>query len=277
MSEATSYGLAPNELRPGPDFSAGVDGTGMWTGRQTYTCRKFDYSSSVIQSLLTKGNPITLIYPNLGPEWNFLTIETHTHEHQPGGFTKIFVEFSGASAGDLAGQGEATYSLSAATTEQDITTHPRFQQCAQVKALTALFNGQAIRKSWTDGEDVVIVSVPGQLPIATLTDDKSIEWYETIFEQGHRTWDVPTAEWTVSKTNTGGLSDEDMTDLGYITTPPGSPPSFGSRNWRFAAATETRTRSGDGSTKQWSMTWQLSPPGTTWPALIYAKTVAGYS
>jgi hypothetical protein len=75
----------------------------------------------------------------------------------------------------------------------------------------------------------------------------------------------------MTKSNLGGISDEDLSNLGYIDTPDGNPPSFDDRNWLLSSASENKTR-GDGKTvRTWTKTWMLSPQGETWDADIYTK------
>ena len=276
MSQSNLYGLAPYELRPGPDFQCSVDSTGKYTGSMSFACRKFDYSSTVIQSKIKRGKTVTSLYEDLGSEWNFLLVEAAKHEHQPGGITKVFIEFEGYPNGQFIWEtnstSEGSYSLNAALTERDIILHPKVQALPSLKELSALFYGTGFVKAWGTLDSSIVVVDSNDNTIGTITDADSIEWYGIIFTKGNRSYQVPTAEWTQSKTNLGGLTAGDLLNHGYIDTPSGNPPSFAGRNWLYTGVSEVRTRGGGQSTVTWAKTWQASPPGQMYNEKIYTKS-----
>jgi hypothetical protein len=270
MSISTLYGFAANELKPGSDFSAGPDRDGKWTGSQTFTCRKFDYSSSVIQQNLRRGTKVTVIYPNLGPEWDFLTVVNHTHEHQPGGITKIFVEYEGSSAQsfEFGEDGkEVSYAMNATMTEKDLLANPKLLLASNFErqALVSLARGQSRVLSYMDYK--IMDNYTGAA--VTLATEVAKKYFNLIFVKGETTYQAPTAEWSVTKSNADGISGESLDKLGYIDTPEGYPPTFTGRNWLFSGASENRTKSNGGTIKTWTKTWLLSPPGEPWDIDIY--------
>lgn len=275
MSRSDLYGFAPYELRPGPDFRCSVDATGKYTGSMSFSCRKFDYSSTVIQAKIRRGAALTSIYTQLGSEWSFLFLESAEHEHQPGGITKIFVNFEGYPNGNLTWEidshREGSYSINAAMTERDIILHPTVQALPSLKELSALFYGTGFVKDWGSLDSSIVVLDSNDNEIGTITDADSLEWYGIIFTEGNRTYQVPTAEWTQTKTNRGGLTSEDFDKHGYISTPEGPCPTLPDRNWLYTGVTEMRTRGGSESAVSWSKTWQASPPGQQFNEKIYAK------
>ena len=278
-SQSIVFGLVSNELRPGPDFSAGCDETGKWTGSQTFTCRKFDFSCSAIQSKLVRGTPVTVIYPDLGDEWSFLTVQAARHEHQPGGITKVLVDYGGVAAESFEFADEkieVSYSLNANLTEKDLMSHPTLIKDAsgnEIPAMAALIAGTARIDPFpkTSGAITIIDNNTG-LEIETLYTDTAIKWYKLIFEKGIKTYQVSAVEWTKTANTKEGISNEDLSQLGYISQPDGNPPSFTTRNWLFNGASENRTKSGINTVKTWSKTWQLSPQGEAWDADIYKKS-----
>jgi len=277
-SQSIVFGLTANELRPGPDFSAGCDETGKWTGSQTFTCRKFDFSGAAIQSKLVRGTPVTTIYPDLSNEWSFLTVQNARHEHQPGGMTKVLVDYGGIAAesfefGDE--KTEVSYSLNANLTEKDLMSHPTLIKDTsgnEIKAMAALIAGTArIDPFPKKSGAITIIDNNTGLDIETLYTDTAIKWYKLIFEKGIKTYQASAVEWSKTANTKEGISGEDLSALGYISEPDGDPPSFTTRNWLFNGASENRTKSGINTVKTWSKTWQLSPQGEAWDADLYKK------
>jgi len=275
MSQSTLYGFSPNELKPGPDFSAGVDIGGKWTGSQTFTCRKFDFGNSAIQDKIKVGNSATTVYTELPVEWGFLYISSWRHEHQPGGITKVFVEYSGSSEDSPdprePQEKEESYSLAGSLTELDMLGHPNFADISltEREPLVALARGTG-RRDYADPNNIIVTdNNTGEVVGFSISSEKGLKLYDLIFNQGKTTYLASQIEWTVQKSNTAGISDENLQLLGYIDTPEGNPPSFPDRNWLFSSATQNRTNANPKSTKTWSKTYTLSPPGEEWDEDLY--------
>ena len=274
MSQAIVYGFTPNELKPGPDFAAGSDSSGKWTGSQTFTCRKFDFSGDVIQQLLRRGTKVTTVYPNLGNEWDFLTIADAKHEHQPGGITKIFVTYEGLASEsfEYGDDGlELSYGMAGTLADISIFKNPKLiAELSQneILAIKGLLDGTARRRSM--GSMAIVSNYDGRL-IEDLTTAEALEWYDLIIVQGYTTYQASAVEWTKTSNTREGVTDEDLSSLGYIDTPEGFPPTFTDRNWRLTSATQNDSKSGSATVKTWSKSWTLSPQGSTWPAKIYTK------
>jgi hypothetical protein len=274
MSQSNIYGFAPNEIKPGPDFAAGSDSAGKWTGSQTFTCRKFDFSSSVIQGKLKKGTPITDLYPQLSSEWSFLYVTAFRHEHQPGGITKIFVDLEGSSEDSPepdSAESTDMYSMSATLTERDILKHPYFSDLSQyeIDAITSLLRGTGRRKNYDDPASIVVVEIQPYYEHSALTSAKALKLYDLLINKGQTTYPAPSIEWTVQKTDKIGIPDADLDGLGYIAAAPeGNPPVVTGRNWMFTAATQSRAKESVKSVKTWTKTYTLSPPGELWDEMF---------
>lgn len=274
MSESHLYGFAPNELKPGPDFSAGVDITGKWTGSQTFTCRKFDFGNASIQSKIKVGTSATTVYPELPSEWEFLYISSWRHEHQPGGITKVFVEYGGSSENSPdprdPEEKEESYSMSGSLTELDILGHPKFANISGTErdAMVALIKGTG-RIDYSMTPRTVIDNYTTEIIGRIGLTDKGEKLYDLYFNQGKTTYLASQIEWTVQKTNEAGISDENLQKLGYIDTPEGNPPTFPDRNWLFSSASQNRTNANPKTTKTWAKTYTLSPPGENWDPDLY--------
>jgi len=278
MSQSDIYGFSPFELKPGPDFSAGMDDTGKWTGSQTFTCRKYDYSSAIIQNKIVRGTPATSLYPQLTDEWSFLYVLSHRHEHEPGGITKIYIEYAGA-AEDSPDPGETTdkeqsFSMSATMTEKDMFTNPYFTPVSEVEkgGIRGLLKGTA-RLTSDPGVTPIVIADNYSGYTWSISTTEGLEMYDIIITQDKLTYPAPAVEWTIQKTNKAGISDEDLSGLGYIATPEGSPPTFTDRNWMFTGATQTRANANPKTVKTWTKTYTLSPPGEKYHESIFAKPV----
>lgn len=277
MSQANVFGILPGQLIPGPDFEAGPDGSGKYTGSQTFTCRKFDFSTVAIQSKIARGTPAPIPYPGLGAEWNFLYVATARHEHQPGGITKIFVQYEGAATSGPEIQEDdrsIAYSLSGTLTERPLLSHPKWAtdlSSGELPALSALVNGTGRRSSWTSSTSIPVIDNYSGEPIGTITSAAGLELYDRLIVKNDTTYLVPSAEWTETKTNLGLISQEDVNGLGFVAVPPGSPPTFDdNRNWLFSGLSQEQTFTKEEEVKTWSKTYSLSPPGGPWPD-IYTK------
>lgn len=270
MSESYLYGFAPNELKPGPDFTAGVDASGKWTGSQTFTCRKFDFGNSSIQAKIQVGTSATTVYPELPVEWEFLYISSWRHEHQPGGITKVFVEYTGSSEDSPdprdPEEKEESYSLAGSLTELDMVGHPYFADMSgnEKEPIIALIKGTGRRDYASETNIIVTDNYTGEQIGFAISSAKGLKLYDLIFNQGKTTYPASQIEWTVQKSNKAGISDENLQLLGYIADPEGNPPEFTDRNWMFTAATQNRTNANPKTTKTWSKTYTLSPPGEEW-------------
>lgn len=275
MSESYLYGFAPNELKPGPDFTAGVDIGGKWTGSQTFTCRKFDFGNASIQAKIQVGTSATVLYPELPTEWEFLYVSSWRHEHQPGGITKVFVEYSGSSEDSPdprePEEKEESYSMAGSLTEIDILGHPYFADISltEREPLVALVRGTG-RRDYADPNNIIVTdNNTGETVGFAIWSEKGLKLYDLIFNQGKTTYLASQIEWTVQKSNRAGISDENLQLLGFIDTPEGNPPTFTDRNWLFSSATQSRTNANPKSTKTWSKTYTLSPPGEEWDPVLY--------
>jgi hypothetical protein len=276
-SQVTVYGIPAYGWIPGPDYRAGFDAEGMWSGSQSFYCRKFDFESTPIQTAFRKGVSITTLYPNLTAKWNFLLVDEVDHEHQPNGVTKINVTLKGYSEEwDFDGEGDqsGTFSMNGTLVDRPIIEHPGFLALdANSRGLIVdAFKNRAKRK---EGEakgssSVTVVSMFDKL-IEFITTEDEVFWWNFIIDDGNTTWEASSIEWTKSATNMGGIDPAQIEKLGWIDIPPGAPPVIAPRNWRMTSLTDSQTKAGSETTNDYSITWSMSPPGQVWNAVIYTK------
>ena len=278
MSSITNiYGIQPYTWVPGPDFKAGFDDKGKWSGTQTFTCRKFDFDSTPIQTVFQKGQSVTVLYPNLSAKWNFLTVDSVSHEHEPGGLTKILVNYTGYSADWEFDKNDdsGTYAYNATEAEAPIMTHPAFLALAAddrqniAKVVRGELRIDPLRTR--TATNIYLNNFEGTSS-QNITNANAILWFDIICDQKQETYQASQIEWTHSATNQGGVDAAYLAKHGWIDPDPdGHPPVIAGRNWRLTGITDSQTKQGTETTSYYSITWTMSPPGTAWNATIYNK------
>ncbi len=277
MSISNVYGIAPYTWIPGPDFQAGFDDKGKWSGTQTFTCRKFDFDSTPIQTAFQKGQSATVLYPNLSAKWNFLTVDSVTHEHEPGGLTKIRVAYTGYSPDWEFDKNDdsGTYAYNATLTEAPIMTHPDFLTTVSQEdqdLIRGCLDGRFEKNLLTSSEATYYIEDLLGDPVGTITLASALAWFEIIVTQRQETWQVSQVEWTHSATDQGGVDASYLGKLGWIDPDPdGDPPVIAGRNWRLTAISDSQTKQGTETTSDYSITWTMSPPGQEWNTKLYTK------
>ena len=278
MSSITNiYGIQPYTWIPGPDFKAGFDDKGKWSGTQTFTCRKFDFDSTPIQTAFQKGQSVTVLYPNLSAKWNFLTVDSVSHEHEPGGLTKILVNYTGYSA-DLEfdkNEDSGTYAYNATLAEAPIMTHPDFIKNVSDEdkfLISGCLTGRYERNDEISTFSTYYIRyILGNL-VGTINGVAGCKWFDIIVRDKRETWETSQVEWTHSATDQGGVDQIYLDYLGWIDpNPDGDPPVIAGRNWRLTGITDSQTKQGAETTSEYAITWTMSPPGQEWDATLYTK------
>ena len=278
MSSITNiYGIQPYTWIPGPDFKAGFDDKGKWSGTQTFTCRKFDFDSTPIQTAFQKGQSVTVLYPNLSAKWNFLTVDSVSHEHEPGGLTKILVNYTGYSADWEFDKNEdsGTYAYNATLAEAPIMTHPDFIKNVSDEdkfLISGCLTGRYERNDEISTFSTYYIRyILGNL-VGTINGVAGCKWFDIIVRDKVETWQTSQVEWTHSATDQGGVDQIYLDYLGWIDpNPDGDPPVIAGRNWRLTGITDSQTKQGAETTSEYAITWTMSPPGQEWDATLYTK------
>lgn len=278
MSSITNiYGIQPYTWIPGPDFKAGFDDKGKWSGTQTFTCRKFDFDSTPIQTAFQKGQSVTALYPNLSAKWNFLTVDSVSHEHEPGGLTKILVNYTGYSADWEFDKNDdsGTYAYNATLSEAPIMTHPEYvANVAEVDKflISGCVDGKYQRDDKNSTVNTYYIKNLLGTEVGTIINADSIKWFKIIVRDKRETWETSQVEWTHSATDQGGVDQIYLDYLGWIDpNPDGDPPVIAGRNWKLSSISDSQTKQGTETTSEYSITWTMSPPGQEWDATLYTK------
>lgn len=278
MSSITKiYGIQPYTWIPGPDFKAGFDDKGKWSGTQTFTCRKFDFDSTPIQTAFQKGQSVTVLYPNLSAKWNFLTVDSVSHEHEPGGLTKILVNYTGYSPDWEFDKNNdsGTYAYNATLAEAPIMTHPDFIKNVSDEdkfLISGCLTGRYERNDEISTFSTYYIRyILGNL-VGTINGVAGCKWFDIIVRDKVETWQTSQVEWTHSATDQGGVDQIYLDYLGWIDpNPDGDPPVIAGRNWRLTGITDSQTKQGAETTSEYAITWTMSPPGQEWDATLYTK------
>ena len=278
MSSITNiYGIQPYTWIPGPDFKAGFDDKGKWSGTQTFTCRKFDFDSTPIQTAFQKGQSVTVLYPNLSAKWNFLTVDSVSHEHEPGGLTKILVNYTGYSAEWEFDKNNdsGTYAYNATLSEAPIMTHPEYvAKVSEVDKflISGCLDGKYQRDDKNSTVNTYYIKNLLGTEVGTIIAADAIKWFKIIVRDKRETWETSQVEWTHSATDQGGVDQIYLDYLGWIDpNPDGDPPVIAGRNWKLSSISDSQTKQGTETTSEYSITWTMSPPGQEWDATLYTK------
>jgi len=279
-STSKVYGITPYSWIAGPDFRAGFDEQGFWTGSQTFYCRKFDFDSTAIQTAFRKGTPVTDLYKNLSARWNFLGVQSVSHEHQPGGITQILVTYGGYSQDwdfdvDDTENGSGTFGYTATETEEPIQKNDAYRALSATvrDGIEGYLNG-IYRFSTVAGEERTETQIYlrdySNTNLISITDEAGLRWFAKIVDEKQETYLSSQIEWTRSATNLGGVPDGTLAKLGKIDpNPDGTPPVIAGRNWRLTAISDSQTKQGDTITSEFTCTWTMSPVGQEWDDDIY--------
>lgn len=238
-------GLSTNEIRSSWDLELNRSKEGLWTGAQTYHCPYVDHANVAITSKIKKGQKLTDLDSNIPIKYDFLTIDSHKISHQRGGITKIRLTFKGADLGDGLSSGiderSVSYSFRGLFRQKPIIEHPNY--LAEVISesnrvpIAAYYYGEATAERVSSTVYRILRKVDDwDYASGNITDTDAIKWLDKIHVKGVRTYDDPMAEWTVTETNKGGMTQTELDDFGKkITTPPGNPitPTWftGSNGW----------------------------------------------
>jgi hypothetical protein len=259
MSQATIRGIPPNSWIPGPDFVFQRDTTGKVTGSQSFTANRQEFYGQIMQSAFRKGAKINTVYPQVVAFLNPLEIDIAECQEQPGGLDKIFVTYVGyIEVNSELQDRETVYSRNNALEERSTMEHPKFlaevENAQDIQTIQKGYDGLAKKSFRSDGSTYYIVDAVTDQQINTLTDETVRYWWNKIVEQGWRTYQAATSEWTKTRSNAGGLQNSDIANMGKIDTPDGNPATPPEKVWFMSGSTESRAV---GSAASYSITWTL--------------------
>ena len=279
---ATSYGFGGFDYKARADFTAQRDSKGAWSARNSFTMLR-EVWETYARELFVKGALITDLYPELNSYWSFLTLESVEVGNEPGAITIARCTWAGWSETEYDENEDVVYSLSGTRVERSIQEHPLFRKevidnddlrgIYKAILMGAIKGEFKINEGREKDPDVLYVISTTDASIEyPIENPTTIKWLEIILEQGIKTYQAPTLQWTEETSSATGWRDQDLNKLGLIeydgnNRPPGSPPmpQYGTFNWLKISMNQTQ----EGTVVQQSQTWELSPPGGFRPALLY--------
>ncbi len=264
------YNYAPNEIKPAVDFELSRSREGLWTCSQVFTCRYTDYGNVEISDRLKKGTPITDLNFNIPARFSFITLRSQRFQHTPGGITEIHCDFSGAQDDDGYQGPSSDRSVSinyrGIISQAPVIEHPKFLKDTEDnlenrRALVGVYDGKRfVDETQSNKNEDGSYITPFIVETATLSGGglftsftaAHLAWFELIHTRGVRFYDKPMIEYTVTQTNKGGITQEELDNYGRaVDEPPYNPivPSwFETANaedppeawWHFSSITEDR-------------------------------------
>jgi len=256
-----------NTLRPTSAFTYTVSGGGKATGSHVFECRYIDYANITITSKLQEGVRITTLDPNIPSSVDYLKIVSYTHEHQKGGITRIRVQLAGFVPSDEQSSGleerNTSYSYRGSISQHTILEHPNYindlKDLPQAqKAIAGLWFGTAYPLKSDDNYDTAmdVRNKVDSNQIDIITPPAALYWAKKILD-GLRYYDRPDVEWSISQSNEGGMTDDDVDKFGQkVDEPEGNPPKpdWAEKSWwMFSGLTEEK----DDDSASYSRTFTL--------------------
>jgi hypothetical protein len=271
MSQSLVY-LQANQLIPGPDFRVSRGDGGGYAGSMSFSCRYQDWKSGLV-SIFRANTPITDLYTELDPYWSFLILTDVEVQEQPGGITRIVVQFGGStesgSDDSASGGSSGTFQISSVQIEQPIYKNKNFRSRSYF--YTYLVDETGKIREWgraIEGQDPdlrEVISVDGQQTSLGYVDTQD-EAYSLIVEKGIKTSSVSTFEISYSETNRGGIPATDYKKLGFFddenvadVMPEQLATRLGSERWLLTTIVESRTTmygNNDDNSVTWTKTWR---------------------
>ena len=279
---ATSYGFGGFDYKARPDFTAQRDSKGAWSARNSFTMLR-EVWETYARELFVKGALLTDLDPELNSYWSFLTLESVEVGNEPGAITVARCTWAGWSETEYDEDEDVVYALSGTRVERPIQQHPLFRKevvnnddlrgIYKAILMGAIKGEFKINEGREKDPDVLYVISTTDASIEhPIENPTTIKWLEIILEQGIKTYQAPTLQWTEETSSATGWRDQNLNKLGLVeydgnNRPPGSPPmpQYGTFNWLKISMNQTQ----EGTVVQQSQTWELSPPGGFQPAYLY--------
>lgn len=252
------FNVPANKLKPGPTLQVVRQSDGLVTAAMTFTCRKFDYAKSTIQSLLNQGTRLTTLYPEAGSDFTNLFLDDWDAQDAPGGITTVSCRFKGISgSAEYSNEDLVTYTRNNSLREESILNHPKFLEQVTGSARETIrlgVDGQAYKDPSSTESEYTIKRTSNNATIEILTPEDYLWWWDYIVEKKNTTYLRATSEWTKSASGRGKLRAAEFVKFGKVDTPPGDPVAPTGDVWLYTGATEYITVSGN-TVNSYTQTW----------------------
>jgi len=239
---------------PQADFNAQrQDDNGAWTATQSFQIVKGALNSAVTRSYFAINKSITELDPDAASVWSFLRVRSIGTSVVSGGWEFVTVNFGGFPGVDgngnaIADQNEfqVTYSMRGQTGDSPLSEHWKFKALdpEERTALAQIAAGQIIYgPDWLDPDGYVCIKADTGEHITPdpITSSDGIE-FATKLSQGINSFRSAGYTWSKRWAGSTTLTGFDLSLLGKITSPPGSPPTPpGERDWLLVSANIEQT------------------------------------
>lgn len=275
MSQSIIHGLPSATLTPSHDFTLTRSTDGQYTATLTFRCTSTDFAQSSVLSQLKKGTSLGLLYTQLPPKFDFLTIDNWESSNMAGGYVEVRVfcggqpDPSGSTGLDLDDENASvTYTRTTGIQQMSIFDHPQFKA-----DLTE--EDQALMREWADGlimEDPSDTAEPYEM-VYTKNDSSRggfvgsagtfsnvAKWAAIIITRKILTWETPVSEWTKAGSRKTLFTQGEVNSVGQApVTPPLNPPAPNGQTWRYTGINEDINMVGVSteqvSSNRYSQTW----------------------
>jgi hypothetical protein len=218
-----------------PSFNVTFDETGAGSGSVTLILSRGDYD----QSNYKNGTTLQSIYPAAPFD---AIINGHQYSEKPGGLDEVTVNFESFTADVEAPERNTTYDYQVDLAEKPIIEHPKFAQVypPNQELLVKYYEGKVRVVDIELNPYKFIDNYSGQILRDYEPSSGSFgqDFYDVIVKNGIKTYLQPTAEYTESKTDQGGVIDQ-IDNMGKIDTPPGDPPTIPDTLWFLSGASQS--------------------------------------
>lgn len=275
-TQSRHYGIQSGTLIPGPTLQITRQSDGLVTASMSFSCRKFEYASSAIQSQLNRGTELKELYPQCGTDYSGLYLDEWDAQDAPGGITTLNCRFKGvivSSTSEFSNETNVTYTRTNSLQDDSIFNNPTFRkEVSDVSTQTPEsirlgIKGMAYKDSKSPEGEYWIRRTGTHELIETITEEDFQWWWDWIVTNGNANYLAPHSEWTKSATAKSKLRDSEMTKFGYIDdTIPGSPSPPDGHTWLYMGATESITVEGD-TVNSYTQTWMSGD----WEERVYKK------
>jgi hypothetical protein len=269
--QPTRFGLPQGSLTFNPDFKATKDDKGLWTGSITFTCRMED----VTNLLPENGSPCQ------EAGFNFMQLIGLDVANNEGGTATVTCKYSGTVSPDYGFDEDDdanipyTSSLSVATSEEPIETHPRYRTgdnalSSEERVLVSDFKASRLKVNEVNDETGVVTSLitridDAEIGIVTVDNPLLQELLGKILK-GIVSYVEPRPVYRYNITQKNPPTSSQLNAVGKIGNAQKAPPIGEGRNWLLLAVNYDF----DGTVYNISYEWNLSGVGG-WDEDLYGE------
>ena len=269
---AKIFGINAGDIKPMPDFSARATENNTWEARQSFRILTSDWDVDNVRTRFEIGSTLVSLWPDCPIWFQNLRVIKPTPRILPGGMMEVSCRFTGGWFSTFnfdntaVVQGVTTYAMEASLAEYSIMEHEDVASfsVSDKDAIQGLIDGKYTWNTDTGKLAYQYASEPVDFSASKQPGTAAKNWCLKVVE-GKATFLRPSFIWRSTQEGTTGLTDSDVSSLGKIVTPPGSPPKpSANHQWISSGATQEQ----QGEVYRITLEWTLSGPNG-WDSLFY--------